>query len=90
MKIDEIKNITISSDEWYWKYNEDNTQTVDKSSLKSFVDAGIVLEAWNVLPTPQGDFKILSTTDTEVIIDTNHPLAWKELVFKIELIDFVD
>jgi peptidylprolyl isomerase len=42
------------------------------------------------LPTPQGEIMILSVTETEVIIDANHPLAGKNLNFEIELNYFVN
>lgn len=90
MKINTIKTVTIPPNEWYGEYNDSNTQTVLKSELKSFIDAGIKLEVWNILTSGQGNYKILSVTEKDITVDMNHPLAWKNLIFKIEFINFLD
>jgi peptidylprolyl isomerase len=90
MKIGDKKTVQLAPKDAYWEYDESNTQSVPKSELQTFIDAGIKLEAWNVLPTSQWEFKIISVTDTHVTIDVNHPLAGKELNFELELKYFVN
>lgn len=90
MKIWDRKTVTLSPSEWYGEHDDSITQSVPMSELQTFIDAGVKLEAWNVLPTPQGEIMILSVTETEVIIDANHPLAGKNLNFEIELNYFVN
>lgn len=90
MKTWETKTVTLSPDEWYGEYDENNTQAVPKELLTTFIEAGIELEAWNVLPTERWEFLIKDVNDTEVILDINHPLAWEELIFEIELKYFVN
>ncbi len=90
MKIWDKKTVKLAAKDAYWEYDKNKTETVEKTQLQTFIDAWIKLEKWNVLPTPQGEFKIVSTTDTHVVIDVNHHLAGKELNFELELKYFVN
>lgn len=87
MKIGDKKSITLAPSEAYGEYSADNVQVIEKSKLKSFVDAGIKLEVWSELPTQQGKFKIIKADDKTVTIDINNPMAGKTLNFDIELMD---
>jgi len=87
MKIGDKKSITLTPDQAYWEYDENNKQVVPKSQLKSFEDAGIKLEVWAVLPTQVWSFKVIAVDDDNVTIDTNHPMAGKTLKFDVELMD---
>jgi cyclophilin family peptidyl-prolyl cis-trans isomerase/FKBP-type peptidyl-prolyl cis-trans isomerase 2 len=87
MKIWDKKSITLSPSEAYWERDDSKVQVLEKSQLKSFIDAWIKLEVWVELPTNQGNFKIVKVDDKTISVDINHPLAWKTLNFDIELID---
>ncbi len=87
MKIWDKKNLVLEPKDAYWEYDETKTQDIPKENLKSFVDAWIKLEAWVELPTQMWVFKIISVDDVNVVIDANHQMAWKTLIFDIELID---
>ena len=39
------------------------------------------------LQKQMGNLKIIDSNEKEVIIDTNHELAWKTLNFDIEVVD---
>lgn len=87
MSIWEKKSITLSPAEAYWEYSEDNRQVVPRLDLKTFEDNGIELKAWNVLPTQFWPLTIIDVTEENVVIDTNHKLAWKTLNFDLEIVD---
>ena len=87
LKIGDKKSLTLEPKDAYGEYDEKKTQTLPKEQLTSFTDAGIVLEKGSELPTAQGTFKIIDTTETEVVIDVNHPLSGKTLLFDIEVVD---
>jgi len=87
MKIWEKKKLTLSPIEAYWEKDEKNKQVIPKADLKSFTDAWIKLEVWVKLPTQMWELEIIETTDDSVTIDANHPMAWKTLIFDIEIID---
>lgn len=88
MKIWEKKKLEIPPKEWYWEYSPENIQEVPKSELQGFVDAWYKLEVWVKLPTMYWELEIKEVKDDTVKIDLNHPLAWKDLIFDVELIWF--
>ena len=90
MKIWDKKTLYIEPKNWYWEYDENNKQVLKLSDLGSFIDAWIKIEKWSTLPTMYWNFKIIDVSWEDVTIDTNSELAWKNLIFDIELLDFVD
>lgn len=88
MKIGDKKTINLKSSEAYWEYSLDNIKEINKSELKNFEDAWYNLEVWVKLPTMYWEFEIKEVTDTTIKIDMNHPLAWKDLIFDIEMVEF--
>lgn len=87
LKIWEKKKLKLKPKDAYWEYDDTKTQVLSKGDLKSFVDAGIKLEVWAELSTQQWIFKILKVSKSDVTIDINHPMAWKTLIFDIEIMD---
>jgi len=63
MKVWEKKTLTLSPEEAYWNYDEDNFEIVPKSELQSFVDAWYKLEVWEKLFTQFGEFTIIEVLD---------------------------
>lgn len=86
MKIWEKKSITLSPEEAYWEYDENN---IAKMDISAFEWSWIELKVWGDVPTQQGVFKIKEVDEEngEVVLDVNSPLAWKTLNFDIEIID---
>jgi len=86
MKVWDTKTIKILPKDCYGEYDNERTQTVEKSTLTSFEDAGYTLEEWTIIPTQLWNLKILRVTENEVTIDLNHELAGKTLIFEVEII----
>lgn len=83
MKIGDKKTIKLAPEEAYgWK-----EVVIPKADLLSFIDAGIELKAWWVLPTGQWEIKILKADENSITIENNHPMAGKTLNFDIELVE---
>lgn len=59
---------------------------VPKSELQSFIDAGVKLEKWEVLPTGQWEIPIIDADEDSITIENKNELAWKKLFFDIEVI----
>lgn len=87
MKIWGKKNITLEPKDAYWDYDAKKVQEVKKSDLKSFVDAWVKLEVWGSLPTQYWNFKIKEVKKDSIILDVNSEMAWKTLVFDLEIVD---
>lgn len=87
MKIWEKKILNLTSKEAYWEIDPTKKQVINKSDLKQFTDAWIKLEKWLKLPTQMWELLIIEATTDTITIDLNHPLAWKTLIFNIEIKD---
>ena len=90
MKKGENKTITISPEEAYGERREDQVNVVERSQLPQDMEpeAGMALQATgqdgSVIPVV-----ITEVTEKTVTVDANHPLAGKELIFDLELVEIV-
>lgn len=88
MKLNEKKTITITKDEAYGEINQDLIQEVNKSELPQDMapEVGMGL----VSKTPDGqemNLMVIEVKEETIVIDGNHPLAGKDLVFDIEVLE---
>jgi len=90
MEKGEEKNVKIESKDAYGDYNPEMIKKVPKKQLPADQEPkpGMVL----LVKTPTGQqypVKIKEVTGTDIAIDLNHPLAGKNLNFKIKVVDVV-
>jgi FKBP-type peptidyl-prolyl cis-trans isomerase SlpA len=80
----EKKTINIPSSEAYGDVNPSLVAEVPKERVPEGVEEGAMLQTM----TPQGPMNVLvkEVKDDIVIIDANHPLAGKDLIFDLEVI----
>jgi peptidylprolyl isomerase len=84
----ESRTVTIGPEQAYGPHEEQYVETIERSMLPAQVDPqpGQQLEI-----TAQNGNKLLvlvtGVTDATVTLDGNHPLAGKELIFHIELLE---
>ena len=88
MHIGERKVVNIPSDKAYGEVKKEAFITLPKSNLPQDLElkTGMQLEATD----PEGRKQILVLSEikeNEVVLDSNHPLAGKELIFDIELVE---
>ena len=88
MKLNEKKTITIAKEEAYGDVNKELIQEVEKSQLpqdlKPEVGMGLVSKS------PDGHEKnllVVEVKDDTIVIDGNHPLAGKDLIFDLEVVE---
>lgn len=93
MAIGEQRTIAISAAEAFGEYSEANIVTIPSSSI----GGGTSLPIGEVFQMLDGNSKTVSAkviaVDKEaktVTLDYNHPLAGKDLVYEIELLEVVD
>ena len=85
MKLNEEKTITIKPQDAYGEKNQQLVITVPRDKFPPGIEVGGRL----VLKSPQGQqipAFISEVKEDAVIIDLNHPLAGKELTFKIKVV----
>lgn len=88
MKIGDTKVVEIPSDKAYGPKRDEAIITINKNQLGEGLDpqVGMQLEATQ----PDGRKQILVIQEVkgeEIVLDGNHPLAGKELIFDIEVVE---
>lgn len=90
MELNEQKEVTIPCDEAYGERMDEMIQQVPKTQLPEDMnpEVGQTLVASN----GQGQEThviVTEVTENDITVDANHPLAGKDLVFDIELVEIV-
>lgn len=88
MKLNEKKTITIPADEAYGYPREDLLIEVPKSELPQEMDPEVGMGL--VSRTPEGqeiNLLVVEVKEDTVVLDGNHPLAGKELIFDLEVVE---
>jgi FKBP-type peptidyl-prolyl cis-trans isomerase SlpA len=80
----ETKTIEIEAVEAYGEVNDDMFSEVPKENLPEGVKVGEMLQGM----TPMGpvNVRIAEVRENSVIVDANHPLAGKKLIFDLEIV----
>lgn len=87
MKIGEEKEFKINPEEAYGEYNPSLKREIPRKAIpiEQELKAGMTL----MMRTPQGDMplNICEVKKEVVVVDLNHPLAGKKLIFKIKILE---
>lgn len=91
MALGETKTINIPADDAYGEIRQDMIAEVDRKDIPSEIKPEVGQE----LELTQADNNIINVTiskieDDKITIDANHPLAGKELIFDLEMIEIVE
>jgi FKBP-type peptidyl-prolyl cis-trans isomerase SlyD len=81
MKPGQKKRVDVTPEEGYGIYDKKARLTVDKGKVPENVKAGMELRS-----TDGRIVKVLEVTEKGVVLDLNHPLAGKDLVFDIKVL----
>ncbi len=87
MKVNETKTVNVPCDEAYGQRDETRVFEYPKSSAPQYFDPRVGDMAQ--LHRPNGkafSVKVLKKTETSFLMDANHPLVGKDLIFDIKLI----
>lgn len=90
MKVGDRQTVTIPAEEAYGPHDAAKVQQIPRSALPPELEpqAGMQLQA----QTPQGGQVALVITaidEQEITVDANHPLAGRDLVFDIEIVEII-
>jgi len=90
MKPGESRNIKIKADEAYGPRREEMVVAVDRKNFPKNVELYVGME----LDVCQNDGKVFPSkvadvSECSVTLDANHPLAGKDIIFDIELVEIV-
>lgn len=84
MTIGENKTIEINPTEAYGEYNDELIVEVPKNNVPENVEVGMMLQTFG--PMGPSIVKVLEIKDEVIVIDANHPLAGKKLIFELEVV----
>ncbi len=87
MQAGDSKKITIPAEDAYGPHREDLLTTIERSQIPASIDLqiGMILQ----MRSPDGGTTNVSIRDINqesVILDLNHPMAGKELIFEVNLV----
>jgi FKBP-type peptidyl-prolyl cis-trans isomerase 2 len=87
MEVNQEKEVTIEAKDAYGEYNAEMTKEVPKKELpeadfKPGMTLGMTLPGGQQVPV-----KIKDVKEDAIVIDLNHPLAGKTLIFKLKVVE---
>lgn len=78
------KTIEIESKDAYGDVNEEMIAEVPKEQMPEGITVGDLLQAQG--PMGPVNVKVIDIQENHVVVDANHPLAGKKLIFDLELV----
>ena len=84
MEVGQTKTVEIPANEAYGEYLEYLVQEVPKTQMPGDVEVGTPLMADTQMGTVR--FVVKEVSDETVVLDANHPLAGKNLIFDLEVV----
>ncbi len=91
MKLNEKKTITIAKEEAYGDINDNLRQEVKRSELPEDIKPEVGMGLVSKSPDGQEmNLLVVEVKDESIVIDGNHPLAGKDLIFDLEVVEIKD
>ncbi len=88
MVVGETKTINITPKDGYGDVNPNLILTISKSNVPEDIEVGAQLQAEGQMGQPVV-FVVREVNEDTVVMDGNHPLSGKNLIFNVELIEVV-
>ena len=85
MEVGDKKTITIDYNNAYGEYNDDMIVEVPKNQVPEGVQVGAMLQTFG--PNGPAIVKVVEVNEENIKIDANHPLAGKNLIFELEVLE---
>jgi len=90
MKLNEKKTINMTKDEAYGEVNETLIQEVKKTDLPQNMEPKVGMGL--VSKSPEGqeiNLMVVEVKEETIVIDGNHPLAGRDLIFDLEVLEII-
>jgi len=82
MKEWQTKTVEFWPEKWYWEYSDEYIVSYTKDEIQDFS----MYTTWDYFqPNPYVAGVVTNITDKEMVVDFNHELAWKSLIFDITI-----
>ena len=88
MELNEKKTVNLTPEQAYGPVFDQLISDVEKKHLPEGMEVSVGQDLFASTPDGQQTrVTVTSVTDTHITVDANHPLAGKDLVFDIELVE---
>jgi peptidylprolyl isomerase len=88
MAVGDKKQVEIPCEQAYGPHQAENTVAVPRTELPPDIQPEVGMPLMMMLPTGQPlQVQIVEVSDETVTLDANHPLAGKDLIFDLELVN---
>lgn len=88
MALNEKKTVNLEPEQAYGPVFDQLISDVEKKNLPEGMEVSVGQDLYATAPDGQQTrVKVTNVTDTHITVDANHPLAGKELVFDIEVVE---
>ena len=90
MSPDESKTVKVPMDQAYGPRRKEMVEEVDRKQFPA--DWKPEVGQQYQIPQAQGQPKVVTVTDvseSKIVLDTNHPLAGKDLIFDVQLLEIL-
>ncbi len=90
MDVGETKTVNIPSERAYGPYRDELLVSVERSQVPPNIEPDLGMELQ--IRTPEGTVTNVTITEMDeesITLDANHPLAGKDLIFEIKLVEIV-
>jgi FKBP-type peptidyl-prolyl cis-trans isomerase 2 len=91
MKLNEKKTITIPKEEAYGEVNDDLKLEVKRTELPQDMTPEVGMGLVSKSPDGQErNLRVVEVNEESIVVDGNHPLAGKDLIFDLEVVAIKD
>jgi len=90
MKLNEKKTINMTKDDAYGEVNETLIQEVKKTDLPQDMEPKVGMGLVSKSPDGQEiNLMVVEVKEETIVIDGNHPLAGRDLIFELEVVEII-
>ena len=90
MSVGDTATLTIPAAEAYGEHHPEGVQTLPRERIPETVDVSLGARLQATAPDGQQmTLTVIDVNDEAVTVDANHPLAGKDLVFDVELVEVI-
>lgn len=88
MRPREVKTVTVPADQAYGPRQEELVVEIDRSTIPMGIEpnVGMAIEIGKS-KDKMLHVEVIEVTESKIVLDANHPLAGKDLIFEIELVE---
>ncbi|GMT47462.1 MAG: peptidyl-prolyl cis-trans isomerase [bacterium] len=90
MDVGDTKTVNIPTDQAYGPFRDELLVAVERSEVPANIEPDVGMELQ--IRTPEGtvtNVTIIEMDENSITLDANHPLAGKDLIFEIKLVEIV-